>query len=385
MKLWAKVIIPEDTGIDEFKLIEALKGNPGLKLDLVISDTNSESCLIINDLVVERAMPIIDFDYSAENAESGESEGKVIELVSEPEVEEAETEAEVSESEEEAVVEAPESEDEESEVDDEAEMELKELMQSLRLKPGIVEVEEEAELEDEEPEDEEEAESELEDEEPEDEEEAESELEDEESEDEEEAESELEDEESEDEEEAESELEDEESKDEEETESEEVQKEVEVEAVPEPEEEVTPMSESVERLFAKPDIADAVSKIAKLRDHSIEEKVSLVADILYRANNCGLKRSVYDQIVNTSVKRKVKEWEFLDEIITAADVKMPDVQKFEKILTLYVYGSSKKKGLFAFGKKNEAVSDQKVDALEFLRELQRVCLDGIEMKSIYGV
>ncbi|MBR3153285.1 MAG: hypothetical protein IKF52_06840 [Clostridia bacterium] len=150
----------------------------------------------------------------------------------------------------------------------------------------------------------------------------------------------------------------------------------------EPEEEDVPLSEPIQKLFAMPDIANSVKFIAD-KDMSIEKRVSFMTFKLFEANNCGLKRSAFERIVNAAVNGKVNEWEFPDEIITAADVRMVDVQKFEKILNLYLYESPKKKGLFGLGKKNDVEVYHKVDILEFLRELQKVCLNDSEMESIY--
>ena len=73
-----------------------------------------------------------------------------------------------------------------------------------------------------------------------------------------------------------------------------------------------------------------------------------------------------------------------DDLSAVTGAKAPDLEKFERILNLYVFGPAKKKGFFGISIKKDADDNQKVDALEFLSELQRICLDAIEMKSVYG-
>ena len=145
------------------------------------------------------------------------------------------------------------------------------------------------------------------------------------------------------------------------------------------------------KLFSNSEFSVAVSDVVGKSDSSIEERAIKVADLLYEKNNCGLKHSIYNQIISAAVKCKVRTWESIDELLSdeAKVVGMmkadhSDIQKFVRIVDLYVEKGGKKKGFLGFGKRKSDV-ESKTAALDFLIVLQDIVLDDGEKKSVYSI
>ena len=150
-------------------------------------------------------------------------------------------------------------------------------------------------------------------------------------------------------------------------------------------------NELSKKLFSNSEFSVAVSDVVGKSDSSIEERAINVADLLYEKNNCRLKHTINNQIISSAVKCKVRTWESIDELLSdeAKVVGMmkadhSDIQKFVRIVDLYVEKGGKKKGFLGFGKRKSDV-ESKTAALDFLIVLQDIVLDDGEKKSVYSI